>query len=124
VKRLHSDSSTPSLEKQQPKKKPGTLKWRLGCIRKLQQYSAWRDLPGHRHGKLSIGRPCKKRADDLLKLSRHQLKSSSCDPHRTCSCEEAPVYYGPVWWGSNLQILQWNSAACYLLLWGVGSSAL
>jgi hypothetical protein len=26
VKRLHSDSSTPSLEKQQPKKKPGTLK--------------------------------------------------------------------------------------------------
>jgi hypothetical protein len=37
-------------------------------------YRAWRDLPGHRHGKLSIGRPCKKRADDLLKLSRHQLK--------------------------------------------------
>jgi hypothetical protein len=30
--------------------------------------------PGHRHGKLFIGRPCKKRADDLLKLSRHQLK--------------------------------------------------
>jgi hypothetical protein len=35
---------------------------------------AWRDLPGHRHGKLFIGRPCKKRADDLLKLSRHQLR--------------------------------------------------
>jgi hypothetical protein len=32
------------------------------------------NLPGHRHGKLFIGRPCKKRADDLLKLSRHQLK--------------------------------------------------
>jgi len=31
-------------------------------------------LPGHRHGKLFIGRPCKKRADDLLKLSRNQLK--------------------------------------------------
>jgi hypothetical protein len=31
-------------------------------------------LPGHRHGKLFIGRPCKKRADDLLNLSRHQLK--------------------------------------------------
>jgi len=30
--------------------------------------------PGHRHGKLFIGRPCKKRADDLLKLSRHLLK--------------------------------------------------
>jgi hypothetical protein len=37
-------------------------------------HSAWRDLPGHRHGKLFIGRPCKKRADDLLKLSRHQIK--------------------------------------------------
>jgi hypothetical protein len=37
-----------------------------------QHHSAWRDLPGHRHGKLFIGRLCKKRADDLLKLSRHQ----------------------------------------------------
>jgi hypothetical protein len=35
---------------------------------------AWRDLPGHRHGKLFIGRRCKKRADDLLRLNRHQLK--------------------------------------------------
>jgi len=40
----------------------------------FQHRSAWRDLPGHRHGKLFIGRPCKKRADDLLKLRRHQLK--------------------------------------------------
>jgi hypothetical protein len=39
-----------------------------------QHHSAWRDLPGHRYGKLFIGRPCKKRADELLKLSRHQLK--------------------------------------------------
>jgi hypothetical protein len=31
-------------------------------------------MPGHRYSKLFIGRPCKKRADDLLKLSRHQLK--------------------------------------------------
>jgi hypothetical protein len=31
-------------------------------------------LPGHTHGKYLIGRPCKKRADDLLKLGRHQLK--------------------------------------------------
>jgi hypothetical protein len=31
-------------------------------------------LPGHRHGKLFIGRPCKKRVDNLLKRSRHQLK--------------------------------------------------
>jgi hypothetical protein len=39
-----------------------------------QHHSAWRDLPGHRHGKLLIGRPCKKRAANLLKLSRHKLK--------------------------------------------------
>jgi hypothetical protein len=32
-------------------------------------------LPEHRHGKLFIGRPCKRKADDLLKLSRHQLKT-------------------------------------------------
>jgi hypothetical protein len=31
-----------------------------------QHYNAWKNLPGHR--------PCKKRADDLLKLGRHQLK--------------------------------------------------
>jgi len=31
-------------------------------------------VPGCRHGKLFIGRPCKKRADDLHKLGRHQLK--------------------------------------------------
>jgi hypothetical protein len=39
-----------------------------------QHYNTWRDLPGQRHGKLFIGTPCKRRADDLLKLSRHQLK--------------------------------------------------
>jgi hypothetical protein len=31
-------------------------------------------LPGHRHGKLFIGRPCNKRAEDLLKLNTLQLK--------------------------------------------------
>jgi hypothetical protein len=41
-----------------------------------QHYNAWRDLPGQRHGKLFIGRPCKRRADDLLKLNRHQLKTA------------------------------------------------
>jgi hypothetical protein len=40
-----------------------------------QHYSAWRDLPDHKHCKLFIRRPFKKRADDLLKLSRHQLKT-------------------------------------------------
>ena len=39
-----------------------------------QHYSAWKDLPGHRNGELFIGKPCKKRADGLLKLSRHQLQ--------------------------------------------------
>jgi len=40
----------------------------------VPHHNAWIDLPGHRYGKLFIGRPCKKRADDLLKLSGHQLK--------------------------------------------------
>jgi len=40
----------------------------------VQHLRAWIDLPGLRHEKLFIDRPCKKRADDLLKLSRHQLK--------------------------------------------------
>jgi hypothetical protein len=37
-------------------------------------HHTWKDVPGHRHGKLFISRPCKKRADDLLKLSRHKLR--------------------------------------------------
>jgi hypothetical protein len=41
---------------------------------KPQNSSTWRIVPGCRHGKLFIDRPCKKRADDLLKLGRHQLK--------------------------------------------------
>jgi hypothetical protein len=39
-----------------------------------QHHTTWRDLPGHRHGKLFIGKLCKKRADDLLRLSRHLLR--------------------------------------------------
>ena len=31
-------------------------------------------MPGCKHVKLFIGRTCKKRVDDLLKLNRHQLK--------------------------------------------------
>ena len=34
----------------------------------------WRNVPGNRHGKLFIDKLCKKRADDLLKLGRHQLR--------------------------------------------------
>jgi hypothetical protein len=39
-----------------------------------QHFCSWRVLTGHRHGKLFISRPCRKRADDLLKLCKHQLK--------------------------------------------------
>jgi hypothetical protein len=39
-----------------------------------QHHSTLRDLPDHRHCKFFIGKPCKKRADDLLRLSRHLLR--------------------------------------------------
>ena len=39
-----------------------------------QHFSTWKVIPGCRHDKLFIGRPYKKRADDLLKLGRHQPK--------------------------------------------------
>jgi len=40
-----------------------------------QHFRTWKDTPGCRHGKVFIGKPCKKRADNLLKLGRHQLKT-------------------------------------------------
>jgi hypothetical protein len=43
-------------------------------LTEYQRYSTWKDLPGQRHGKLFVGKPCKKRADDLPKLSRHLLR--------------------------------------------------
>jgi hypothetical protein len=39
-----------------------------------QHFCTWRNLTGHRHSKLFISGPCRKRADDLHKLSRHKLK--------------------------------------------------
>jgi hypothetical protein len=39
-----------------------------------QHFCSRRDLTGHRYGKLFISRPCRKRANDLLKLRKHQLK--------------------------------------------------
>jgi hypothetical protein len=42
--------------------------------RKYQHSSTWKTAQGCRHGKFFMERPCKKRADDLLKLGRHQLK--------------------------------------------------
>jgi hypothetical protein len=59
--------------------------WALGiprCSRReaiknwteYQHYISWKDIPGHRYGKHFLGRRHKRRAEDLLKLSRHQLK--------------------------------------------------
>jgi ribonuclease HI len=39
-----------------------------------QHHHTWKDLPDHTHGQLFISGLCKKRADDRLKLSRHQLR--------------------------------------------------
>jgi hypothetical protein len=39
-----------------------------------QHRTTCNNLPGHRHDKLFISGPCKKRAEHLLKLSRHQLR--------------------------------------------------
>ena len=88
----------------------------------VQHFRAWIDLLGLRYGKLFIGGTCEKRADNLLKLSRHQLKMviATYTGHAPV---RAPVYCGLLWWGSNLQILRdgdWKSAAHYLLLRGVG----
>ena len=45
----------------------------------MQHLRAGIDLPGLRHSKLLvfIDRSCTKRADDLLKLGRHQLKMAT-----------------------------------------------
>ena len=40
----------------------------------LQHLNKWIHMPGCKHGKLYIGRPCMKRADDLLKMNRYQIK--------------------------------------------------
>jgi hypothetical protein len=40
-----------------------------------QHSTTWNNLPGHKHGKLFINGPCKKKADGLIKLSRNQLRS-------------------------------------------------
>jgi hypothetical protein len=50
---------------------------------KYQHSSTWKIAPGCRHGKLFIGRPCKKGADDLLKIRQASTKNGSCNPHRT-----------------------------------------
>jgi hypothetical protein len=82
--------------------------------------SSWTNLPGHRHGKRFISGPCKKRAEGLLKPSRHQLRL-------VVTFLTGHWSTGPLWWRSDLQILQigdWNCVPYYLLLRGVGSSTL
>jgi hypothetical protein len=67
-----------------------------------QHHRTWKDLPGHRHGKLFISGPCKKRTDNLLKLSRHQFSMVVA-----ILTGHAPVRtHGSVCRGSYLQILQ------------------
>jgi hypothetical protein len=39
-----------------------------------QHRRIWRGVPGHKHGKIFINGPCKKIAEDVLKLSRHQFR--------------------------------------------------
>jgi len=45
-----------------------------GCT-EHQHFSTSKDMPGCGHGKLFIGGPSKKRANDLLKLGRHQIET-------------------------------------------------
>jgi hypothetical protein len=61
-----------------------------------QHSSTWKIVPGCRHGKLFIGRPCKKRAEDLLKLGRHQLKAAVAILTGHAPCERTSANYGPV----------------------------
>ena len=60
------------------------------------------------------------------RLSKHSVNAeNTADTVNTTSKQAAQL--GPVWWGSNLQILRdgdRNNAAHYLLLQGVDSSAL
>jgi len=92
-----------------------------------QHVRAWIDPPGLRHDKLFIGRPCKKIADDLLKLCRYQLKMVTA-----IYTGHAPVrghlYTVGLFDGDPIcrycGIGDRNSAALYLLLRGVGSTAL
>ena len=86
-------------------------------------------MPGCKPGQLFIGRRCKKRADDLLKLDRHQLrliaaiptghapvKRSSADYWSACMTQIHPAY--------SVDCGDRNSAASCSLLRGFVSSAL
>jgi hypothetical protein len=61
-----------------------------------QHLKTWRDTPGCRNAKLFISKPCKKRADDLLKIEQASTKNDSSVSHWTCSCERTPAYHGPI----------------------------
>jgi hypothetical protein len=83
-------------------------------------------LPGHRHSKLLIDGPCKNRADDLLKLSRHQLKMvvAILTGHAAVRghLDIMGLFEGDP--ACRLCRKETNSAAYHLLLRGVGLSAL
>jgi hypothetical protein len=73
VKSTESNSSTP-LSKEWFGIPKCSTREAIRSWTENQLHNTCRDLPGHRHGKLFIGRQCKKRADDLLKLGSHQLR--------------------------------------------------
>jgi hypothetical protein len=94
---------------------------------KHQHFSTWKVTPDCRHGKHFIGKPCKKRADEQLKLGRHQLKMAVAILTGHAAVRGHLRTMGLFYGGSMLQILQdgdSNSAEYYLLLRGAGSSAI
>jgi ribonuclease HI len=55
----------------------------------LQHFTTWTHKPGCKHGKLFIGRPCKKRA----KTKQASTQTDSRDPYWTCSGKKSPANY-------------------------------
>jgi hypothetical protein len=53
----------------------GTAREAIKNWTECQHLTTWKSIPGHKHGKLFISGPCKKKADGLIKLSRNQLRS-------------------------------------------------
>lgn len=93
----------------------------------IEHYIAWNNLPGHKHGKHFISRPCKQSAEELLKLSRYQPRVVV-----ELLMEHVPVKKHLNSMGlldGNLdcrfcKVYTENCVPCYLLLWGLGSSVL
>jgi hypothetical protein len=66
----------------------------------IQHYIAWENLSGHRHDELFVSGPCNKRAEDLFKLSRYQLRTvvafltghASVKKHLNIMYSKTPIY--------------------------------